>query len=234
MKLALLLFIIFNTVLSTWGADTPLQESKSLKSEYGLSLQAIYYFDDRDYNTLSITTAALKLPYNFSFWGFTDFHGNQTSPRNRLRHTRSFSEYRLTYDLKELTGLEGLGLQAEYNFSSTSDKHTTRVGPVFKHSIPFLRKGSWLQWRLFPIQTDDNLQVSVIYKFLLSEKWSISGFADLNLNSGQRDRWIVEPQLNYQFNKYISLHFEYRYNGFEDANKSLRGNGFAIGMGINF
>ena len=204
---------------------------KKFKSEYGFKLQTIYYFDDRDYNTLSVTTALFKLPYNLSFWGFTDFHGNQTSPRERARLTRSFSEYRLTYDLHELTGIEGLGVQTEFNYFSRSDYKLARFGLVYKHSIPFLRDGSWLQWRLFPEQTDDNAQFSLIYRLAFTEKLSISGFADFNINNGSRDRWVVEPQLNYQITENISVHLEYRHNGFEDANKALRGNGFAVGCG---
>ena len=204
------------------------------KENYGFKLQAIYYLDDRDYNTLSVTTALNKLPGNLSFWGFTDFHGNQTSPRERSRLTRSFSEYRLTYNLKDLTGIEGLGLQTEFNYFSRSDNKFARFGLVYKHKIPFLPQGSWLQWRFFPEQTDDNEQFSLIYRLAITEKLSISGFADFNFNNGARDRWVVEPQLNYQFNKYLSFHVEYRHNGFEDANKALRGNGIAIGLGVTF
>jgi hypothetical protein len=61
----------------------------------------------------------------------------------------------------------------------------------------------------------------------------MSGFADYNINSGP-DRWVLEPQLNYQINNNLSLHLEYRHNGFEDANKNLRGNGVAIGVGVTF
>ena len=230
----IILFVCSLMVLNSIKAENLLDDWKKLKSEYGLNIQTIYYFDDRDFNTLSVYTAAYKLPYNLSFWGFTDFNGNQNPPRNRAKFTNSFSEYRLTYDLKELTGIGGLGLQTEYNYASLSDSHTLRFGPVYKHSIPFLPDGSWLMWRFFPVETSDNMQISWAWKFAITEKWSITGFADYNINEGQRDRWIVEPQLNYKLNDNVSFHLEYRYNGYQDANKNLRGNGLAIGVGITF
>ena len=209
-------------------------EWSRLKDEYGLSLQAIYYFDDRDFNTLSVYTAAYKLPWNFSFWGFTDFHGNQNPPRNRAKFTNSFSEYRLIYDLKDATGIDGLKIELEYNYASLNDEHTLRIGPVYKHDLPFLPDGSWFIWRFFPLETSDNMELSFVWNIVITEKWSLSGFADYNIDEGQRDRWIVEPQLNYKFNDTVSFHLEYRHNGYQDAIKSLRGNGFAIGVGINF
>lgn len=210
-------------------------QAESLKEKYKLSLQSIYYLDHRDYNTLSVFSSAGNLPFNFSFWGFTDFHGNQLAPRDRGRLTYAFSEYRLTYNLKDLTGIDGLGFQAEYNYFSRSDLDLVRFGPVYKHPLNFLPKGSWLQWRIFPIQTDnDNEQLSLIYKFVIDEKWSISGFADYNIKHEAQDRWIVEPQLNYVINEYFSVHLEYRYNGFEKANDAIRGHGVAFGVGLRF
>lgn len=209
--------------------------AESLKEKYKLNLQSIYYFDNRDYNTLSVFTSSGKLPMNLSFWGFTDFHGNQLSPRDRSRLTYSFSEYRLTYGLKDLTGIDGLGLQTEYNYFSRTNKDVARIGPVYKHDITFLPKGSWLQYRIFPLQTDDgNSQLSLIYRFAINEKWSISGFADYNINDEAQDRWVIEPQLNFNLNEYLSIHLEYRYNGYEDANNSLKGHGVALGLGLRF
>jgi hypothetical protein len=209
--------------------------AESVKEKYKLNLQSVYYLDHRDYNTLSVITSAGDLPLNLSFWGFTDFHGNQLSPIDRSRLTYSFSEYRLTYDLEDLTGVEGLGFQGEYNYFSKSDKDVARFGPVYKHSLSFLPDGSWLQWRVFPVQTDDgNSQFSLIYKFVIAEKWSVSGFADYNLNDDAQDRWVIEPQLNYIINDYLSCHLEYRYNGYEDANDSVKGHGVAFGVGLRF
>ena len=210
-------------------------EAESWKEKYKLSLQSIYYLDHRDFNTLSVFTSAGNLPLNFSFWGFTDFHGNQLAPRDRARLTYAFSEYRLTYNLKELTGVKGLGFQSEYNYFSRSDKDLVRFGLVYKHSLNFIAEGSWLQWRVFPVQTDnDNEQISLIYKFPINEKWSISGFADYNIKHEAQDRWVIEPQLNYMINKYFSAHLEYRYSGFEKANDALRGHGIAFGLGLRF
>ena len=224
-----------NKILLMLVCLTVTLKGESLKEQYKLDLQSIYYLDNRDFNTLSVITSAGALPLNLSFWGFTDFHGNQTEPKDRGRLTYSFSEYRLTYNLQDLTGIEGLGFQAEYNYFSRSDKDVARFGPVFKHSLDFLPAGSWLQWRFFPIQTDHkNTQVSLIYKFALFGKWSITGFADYNVNSDATDRWIIEPQLNFAINKHISLHLEYRYNGYEDDNDNLRGHGVAMGIGLKF
>ena len=226
------IFILF--VCTTSQAENLMDDWESLKKDYRLNLQAIYYFDDRDFNTLSVYTAAYKLPYNFSFWGFTDFHGNQNPPRNRAKSTRSFSEYRLMYNLREFTGSDKFEIELEYNYASFSDSHTLRIGPTYKHSVPFLAEGSWVKWRFFPLETSDNMEFGWAWKFVLTDKWSITGFADYNIDEGRRDRWIVEPQLNYKFNDHISIHLEYRHNGFEDANKNLRGNGLALGLGIRF
>ncbi|MCM8529389.1 MAG: DUF2490 domain-containing protein [Lentisphaeraceae bacterium] len=229
------LFIFLLLLLGTTSqAENLLDDWKNLKDEFGLNLSSIYYFDDRDFNTLSVYTAAFKLPNNFSFWGFTDFHGNQNPPRNRAKFTNSFSEYRLIYNLKDLTGTDNFALELEYNYASLSDEHTLRFGPHFKHSIPFLPDGSWVIWRFFPIETSDNMELGWAWNFVITDKWSITGFADYNIEEGQQDRWIVEPQLNYQLNDNVSFHLEYRHNGFQDANKNLRGNGVAIGIGITF
>jgi hypothetical protein len=225
------LFLLLSTASQAEGL---LDDWNEAKKKYGLHLSTIYYFDDRDFNTLSVYTAAYKLPNNFSFWGFTDFHGNQNPPRDRSKFTRSFSEYRLLYHLKDLTGIDGLYLETEYNYSSLSDDHILRVGPSYKHSVPFLEEGSFISWRFLPIDTSDNMQLGWAWNFILTRKWSITGFADYNMDAGSPDRWIVEPQLNYKLSERISIHLEYRHNGYEDANENLRGNGVAIGVGITF
>jgi len=177
-------------------AENLIDEWKDLKEEYGLNLQTIYSFDERDFNTLSVYTAAYKLPGNFSFREFTDSHGNQKPPRNRARLTRSFSEYRLIYNLRGFTGSDRFAIEAECNFVFFTDEHTMRFSPTYKYSVPFLPDGSWIMWRFFPIETSDNMEMSWAWKFVTTDKWSITGFADYNIDKGQKDRWIVEPQLN--------------------------------------
>ena len=217
---------------------SPLADDKNsyqkFTEKYGLKNQVIYYFDHRDYNTLGITTSVSKLPAGFSIWGFTDFHGNQLEPRDRARLTNSFSEYRLSYNLEDHTGIKGLAFQSEFNYFSRSDTKLGRFGLTYKHNLPTLHEKSWLQWRLFPAQTDDNNQISLIYFLPITDKISINGFADYNINEQAQDRWVIEPQLNYQFTQYLSAHIEYRYNGFQKANDRLRGHGIAIGLGLTF
>jgi predicted porin len=188
-----------------------------------LSISGTYYVDDREYDTLNLTTSA-QLPFGLSLWGFTDFHSYQGNDYGDF--DRTFSEYRLSYPIKN-----GFGIQGEYNRSTPSNVDMGRFGITYKHSIPKVK--GWMQWRLFPIETDGNGgQMSLIYFLPLTEKFSITGFADINWDEENSDRWVIEPQLNYKVNESVSVHIEYRYNGFEDIN--LDGKGVAIGISFKF
>ena len=195
-----------------------------------------YYFDSRDFNTLALNTSA-KLPLGFKLWGFTDFHGNQNAA-SRYRLERFFMEYRIMRDLPEtwVFGIKGLGLLTEFNNFNGSDNDLFRFGPYIsrKLNLPWGRVAS-LQLRAFPLETEsNNSQLSLSYLVPFSDKWSLSGFADINFIEGGPDRWVIEPQLNYKLNDRMNLLLEYRYNGFESANPDLRGSGVALGMNIKF
>jgi hypothetical protein len=200
------------------------------------SLDATYYLDNREFNTLNLQIAT-KLPGNLSIWGFTDFHGNQGVGHGFGNLRRSFSEYRLSHGgLGAALGVKGLGMQAEYNLLTPSDQDLGRFGLTYRHDLPLPGTGrtGWLQWRAFPIETDGNGgQASLIYSLPLTESMSIGGFADFNLIEDAPHRWILEPQLNLKVADGFWAVLEYRYNGFEGAG-GLDGSGWAAGVKASF
>ena len=197
-----------------------------------------YYWDSREFNTFAILTSASGLPYGFSFWGFTDLHGNQDDTDDSFDHSRFFMEYRLSkvIDPDWIFGITGLGFQAEYNDANGLNNNLARFGLTFKHVVPsFTERKGWLQWRGFPIETDgDGGQASLIYFMPLYERLSLTGFADLNFSSGVSDRWVIEPALNFKISDQIWIVMEFRYNGFEDAAQGKDGKGLAGGFRVDF
>jgi hypothetical protein len=219
-------------VIKQQATALPVSSKASLEAAGSLS----YYFDSRDFNT--IVNSVTNLPWRLSIWGFADFHSNQGQARDRFDPTRYFMEYRLSHliDPKWLGGFEGLGLQAEYNDSNGSGNTLARFGVTYKHGLPLMPdyKG-WLQWRAFFYETDGSgTQVSLGYNLPVTERISITGFADWNINTGGADRWIIEPQLNFMMMDYLHAVLEFRYNGIEHANKALRGTGVAAGLTLKF
>lgn len=72
--------------------STPTGQSESNK-EPGTELGKIrkntrvnlsYYFDSRDYNTMNVLVNSTALPWGFNIFGFSDFHGTETSQQNGL------------------------------------------------------------------------------------------------------------------------------------------------------
>ena len=186
-----------------------------------------YYFDSRSYNTLNVLTSVSDLPWNMNIWGFTDFHGVQKAAGERFDLTRYFMEYRLRrgIDPNWIAGLNGVGVEVEYNEGSGSANNMLRFGVNYKHGLQRVGlKGGWLQWRLFPYETDGSgQQFSVVHFLPLAPKVSVAGFADLNINKGASHRWVVESQFTYRVHDVVGLVLEVRYNGFEDKNPALDG-----------
>ena len=208
----------------------------SFADEKRVNNSIAYYLDSRDYNTLSVNTSA-KLPWDFKLWGFTDFNGDQNEG-NRYDLDRFFMEYRLLHEIPEewIFGLKGVGLLTEFNNLNGSDNDLFRFGPYIsrKINLPWGKVGG-LQLRIYPYETEsDNQQLSLSYMIPFSDKWSLTGFADINFIDGGSDRWVIEPQLNYKLNDSMDILLEYRYNGFESANPNLQGSGVALGMSIKF
>ena len=210
------------------------KQKKEKKSKVALK----YYWDTREYNTFEIATSTNGLPLGFTFWGFTDLHGHQDRIDDFFDFDRFFMEYRLSrvIDPEWFFGVKGLGFQIEYNDSNGSGNQLTRFGLTYKQLIPwFTKKDAWVQFRGFPYESDGSgQQLSWIYYVPLHEKFWITGFADLNLREGTDDRWIIEPQLNIKLNDRTNFIIEYRYNGFEDASATAKGEGVAIGVDIKF
>ncbi len=195
-----------------------------------------YYWDNRDFTTLNLLTSTTGLPYDFSIWGFIDLHGAHESSSTDL--SRYFIEYRLNrkIDPDWVGGVDGLGFQAEFNDSEFLSNNLFRFGLTYRHSLPEIlgRKG-WLQWRGFPYETDGSgQQASLIYFLPLHERAWISGFADINFRESQKDVWVIEPQLTYKLDDRFSLLMEYRFNGYEDLNPTVQGEGVALGMEVSF
>lgn len=195
-----------------------------------------YYWDNRDFTTLNLLTSTTGLPYDFSIWGFIDLHGAHESSSTDL--SRYFIEYRLNrkIDPDWVGGVDGLGFQAEFNDSEFLSNNLFRFGLTYRHSLPEIlgRKG-WLQWRGFPYETDGSgQQASLIYFLPLHERAWISGFADINFRESQKDVWVIEPQLTYKLDERFSLLVEYRFNGYEDLNPAVEGDGVALGIEVSF
>ena len=205
-------------------------------SSHKTSASMAYYWDNREFTTLNLLTSTTGLPYDFSIWGFIDLHGSHKSSSTDL--SRYFIEYRLNrkIDRDWVGGLDGLGFQTEFNDSESLSNNLLRFGLTYRHSLPeFLGQKGWLQWRGFPYETDGSgQQASLIYFLPLHERVWISGFADINFRESLKDVWVIEPQLTYKFTDRFSLLVEYRYNGFEDINPSVQGEGVALGMEVTF
>ena len=188
-----------------------------------------YYIDDRDFNSITLQLSAADLPQDFSVWGFTDFLGDQSHHDERKDFTRTFSEYRLSNSkLSKLTGIDGLGLQIEYDDATPNYNNTIwRNGLTYKHK---LNGKHWLQLRAMPLQNNKDRQISLIYFASIMPRLNISGFADYNIRHGNGNQWVIEPQLNFRLLNKTWLLLEYRHNGFEQDNINLDGKGWAIGI----
>lgn len=191
-----------------------------------------YYWDDRDFNSATLQLAIPQMPAGFSVWGFTDFYSEQHNSTERYEFERSFSEYRLSNNtLAGWTGIDGLGLQAEYNYLRPGSNSTWRGGITYKQP---LAGWGWTQLRLFPFQSQDEGQASLIYFIRFTDNFNLSGFADYNLRAEKSNQWIAEPQLSYKVFTDTWLLLEYRYNGFEMDSATLDGNGIAAGIRYDF
>lgn len=210
----------------------------STEKPKGMTVQSTFYYDSRNYKSLTILTSTNRLPLGLTLWGFVDLHGDQGICNKADNFTRYFVEYRLSRALepKWVAGIKGLGLQLEYNDLRGGNNSLLRFGPTYKHPFSLVRghKG-WLQWRFSPVETDgDGGQASLIYFIPLSSRVLISGFADWNWSSSGPSRWVIEPQLNYKLNDLFPLAVEFRHNSFEEANPTLNGTGVAFGLTARF
>jgi len=192
-----------------------------------------YYFDDRDFNTLTLFMLNKDLGGGFSFLGFTDFHSDHQNSTNRNDATRTFSEFRLSNNMiAKWWNIDNLGLQLEYNDSTPgNNNNAVRLGLTYNQS---LNASDWLQLRVFPLDSQNDGQVSIIYFVKFTENFNLSGFADYNFISDGKNQWVFEPQLNYKLYSKLWLLLEYRYNGFENSNPNLDGSGTALGLRYDF
>ncbi|NIP98404.1 MAG: hypothetical protein GWO24_35325 [Akkermansiaceae bacterium] len=195
------------------------------------------YIDSRGYHTLALNSE-VDLPLSFKLWGFTDIHGNQKDVAGRFAFERYFMEYRLLRELPAewLFGLGGVGAIVEYNDFDRPGNSLLRTGLYYGTALqlPWGQKGG-VQCRVFPIESrKDRWQISLGYGIPITDKLSLTGFADLNFHSDGPDRWVIEPQLNYALSESLSVLLEFRYNGFEDDAPNLDGTGIAAGLQISF
>ncbi|MDH5377661.1 MAG: hypothetical protein OEX00_05010 [Gammaproteobacteria bacterium] len=194
--------------------------------------QLSYYWDNRDFNTTTLQLSASDLGGGLSFWGFTDFHSDQNNADKRYDNSRTFSEYRLSSNsLGEVSGIDGLALQAEYNDFTTGNNNTTwRGGLTYKQQSGF----GWAQLRILPVQSEGQGQISLIYFVKINDWMNFSGFADYNFLDENQEVLVAEPQFNLQLFKRTWGLIEYRYNGFEAKNPALKGEGWAVGLRHDF
>ncbi|HHZ69931.1 MAG TPA: hypothetical protein EYO51_03305 [Methylococcaceae bacterium] len=200
---------------------------------------ATYLFDHREYNSLTVSGGFKNLPLGFNAWGFIDILSDQNNESNRFDFTRYFLEYRLrrTLDPEWVMGVKGLGLEVEYNDANGANNNLLRFGVNYKHDIPLIAgQKSWLQWRYFPIQTNQyaRSQASVVYRLGLTKRLYIRGFADFNIDEDGKNRWVAEPQLHYEIIDNVNFVLEGRINEYEGANAKLTGTGVAFGLQVLF
>ena len=195
-----------------------------------------YYLDAREYSTISLAASRRALPLGLDVWGFVDLHGDQDASGQWLDSTRYFMEYRLRRPLSPqwTAGIRGLAAEMEYNDFRGPDNRAVRAGITYRHSLDAVHaRGSWLQWRAHPYETDGSgWQASVIYYLKISARISVSGFADLNVETDSPNRWVAEPQVNIRVSDAFDVVVEGRYNGYEDASPSLDGVGVALGVRV--
>lgn len=202
-----------------------------------LKVSLSQYYDNREFLTSSLGVSLNGLPAGFSIWGFTDFHWDSD---NESRPDNSFSEYRLYNNLVgKALHIDGLSLLGELNYFTPQDLGVGRLGVSYKHDLPrlslFSEKKGWLAWRYYPLETRKHRsQGSWSYYIPLHDKVKITGFADYSINSRGKNRWVIEPQLNIQIVENFWFLMEYRFNGFEDANPAIDGEGLAFGFKYEF
>lgn len=218
------------------GDDEASSAAKETGWDSGGSLSL--YYDSREYSTVSILTSIKGLPLGLDLWGFTDLHGDQDQPSRPSDFTRYFMEYRLSraFNPDWVFGIKGLGFMAEFNDFNGSDNNLARFGPYYTMSIPLpWDQQARFQLRVFPYETDGKgWQGSMSYMVPFTDRFSLTGFADINFVENGEDEWVVEPQFNYQLDEHVALVLEVRYNGFEDANPDLDGFGVAGGLSLIF
>jgi len=233
----LMLLIILMALLPARVFAEPSQSEKpnnSSKTKVDLS----YYFDSRDFNSLTLLTRTTNLPSGFNIFGFIDLLGEQKNADQRFDLTRYFIEYRLrrNIDPEWIFGLKGVGLEAEYNDATGKDNSVMRFGVNYTHKIPsFANRQGWWEWRFLPIETDGTgSQIGASWFIPILDWIYISGFADLNLNDDADDIWIIEPQLNFKITETFDFVIEGRYNEIEDSIPEKDGLGVAVGLKVKF
>jgi len=217
------------------GLSTPEQQTSSSKPTVKFSLTQ--YFDSRRFETATLFSKVDHLPLGLQLWGFTELHGNQSRPDGRLPLDRYFMEYRLLRPLGSswLSNSDAAGAIAEYDDLNGLKNRVVRLGIYYQHatSLPGVGK-AFLQWRVFPWESDGRgWQASVSYRVPLTNRVSVTGFADANLLGGGVHRWLYEPQLNVRLNEHLSAVTEFRYNGFERVDPDQQAAGVALGLRIS-
>ena len=227
-------------ILASLLVSACLLESAFAETEKDLwvpKVQTTYYFDSRDYNSLTIKSS-VDLALGFNFWGFTDIRGNQNDPDKRFVFKRSFMEYRLRrkFDPEWVLGIRGLGFDVEYNGRNGKDTTILRYGLTYHHSLAMLfDTTSWMRWRYLPIETfERGQQTSIAYRLGFTSRLFLTGFSDYNFDRDGKPKWVAESQLNFLVNNDLDIVLEFRYNGFEEDIPRLKGFGVAPGIKLKF
>jgi hypothetical protein len=209
-------------------------EGKPPKTKVALT----YYLDTRSFNTLTLLTNTTNLPAGFNIFGFVDLLSEQKNADQRFDMTRYFLEYRLRRNIDPdwIFGLNGVGLETEYNDGSGTNNSVLRFGANYTHEIPsFTNQQGWWQWRYFPVETDGTgTQLGAAWSIPILNWIFISGFADLNINDIGDDNWVIEPQLNFKITETFDLVLEGRFNEIEESTTGKDGLGVSGGIKVKF
>lgn len=231
--------LIFFLILSCWSPLSA-KEQEVYKPHGFLDFNT--YYDTRNFETHTLN-ARLDLPGPFSYFGFTNWTGNQTGD-NWFDYGDHYTEQSLYYDQIFSTPFD---LTIQYADLSGPNNDVMRTGiQAHVHKFKFLEKlfkAIHASYKLtyFPWQLDHFDD----YAFQLQHVWYMNilpkvfknrlymfGFADHNFLIGSTDahnKLVTETQFGYRLWKGLHAITELRWNGY--LPKPYR---FGVGMGFQY
>ncbi len=201
-----------------------------------------YYWDTRQFNTLTINAGA-NLPYDVEYFQFLNLN-SQLDDAGALEDLEGFyteMHFRrpIAKDSRWLKPLDWTVMYAD----GTGIPDVTRLGIRWRtHDTPggvgdFLTEQLKLEYSLnFHVVESDGsgIQLEHFYRrFFFDNRLYVSGFADHDVNNDGSDTWVAEHQLGVKLVGQWFAVAEYRYNAFlPDEQKS--GWGFGVEYLIQF
>jgi hypothetical protein len=186
-----------------------------------------YYWDNRDFNVLTINAGA-NLPYDFQYFQFV----NYTSPLNDPAELENWNDFFTEIHLRRpiASGSRLLG-HLDWNVMWADGGFTDEVGRLGigwrLHDTAgpigaFVSESLGLQYSVtFHLLEDDGSgwQIEHVYRRnFLDGLVYVAGFADHNINGSARDSdWVAESQIGVKIAGHFYAVAEYRYNSFLPA-----------------